>query len=144
MALVALPSCDPQVASAQQPAVPVDLVIRLERTACYGTCPVYSVTIDGKGAVSFQGKAFVRAQGRQTDRIPLSSVAAIVATAKRIGFFELRNSYRAMITDLPTTFVTITMDGRTKRIEDYHGAPKELTQLESEIDEAARTRRWIH
>jgi hypothetical protein len=81
--------------------------------------------------------------GRQTDRVPASRVAALVETVDRIRFFDLDDKYRQLITDLPTTFVTVTRDGRTKRIEDYFGAPKSLTDLERQIDVAAQTARWI-
>jgi hypothetical protein len=128
--------------TAAQP-IPEDFVIKLERTACFGACPVYAVTIDAKGNVIYDGTRFVRIVGRQTDRIPVSQVAALVATVDRIGFFELDDKYRQLITDLPTTFVTVTRRGRTKAIEDYFGAPKALKDLERQIDEAARTARWI-
>ena len=129
--------------AAQDAAIPSDLLIKLERTACYGTCPVYSVFLDATGTVSFYGTKRDGTTVQQTDRIPVSEVAALLATAKRIGFFEMRDSYRAMITDLPTTFVTITANGQTKKIEDYFSAPRELKQLEVQIDEAARTQRWL-
>jgi len=70
-------------------------------------------------------------------------VAALVATVDRIRFFELEDKYRELITDLPTTFVTVTRGGRTKRIEDYFGAPKSLKELERAIDETARVAGWI-
>lgn len=129
--------------AAQDAAIPSDLFIKLERTACFGTCPVYSVTLDAKGNVTFESSNADRTVVRHTDRIPVSEVAALHATARRIGFFELRDSYRAMITDLPTTYVTITANGQTKKIEDYFGAPRGLKQLEIQIDEAARTNRWL-
>jgi hypothetical protein len=137
---------------AQATAVPDDLVIKLERTACFGECPVYTVTIDARGNVEYNGARFVRVEGRQTDRIPLARVTAILETADRIGFFGLRDQYRfvqnpngstTVVTDLPTAFVTITRDGRTKRVEDYFGAPEGLKQLERLIDDTARTKRWI-
>jgi Domain of unknown function (DUF6438) len=140
------------IALAQTPAVPDDVVIRLERTACFGTCPVYAVSIDARGNVTYEGKKFVRVPGRRTDRVPVSTVAALLGTADRIGFFDLRDFYRTvrnadgsetMVTDLPTTFVTITRAGRTKRVEDYYGAPEGLRELEQQIDESARTKRWI-
>ena len=129
--------------AANQESMPTDLLITLERTACYGECPVYQVTIDARGNVIFEGRHFVRAQGRHTETIPVSSVASLLATAYRIGFFDLRDSYRAPITDLSTTIVTITANGRTKRVEDYFGAPKDLKQFEYAIDEAAGTQGWI-
>ena len=117
---------------ARTTAIPDDLVIKLERTACFGECPVYTVTIDARGNVSYEGARFVRVEGRQTDRIPLSRVVSILETAERIGFFRLRDEYRVIqnpdgsstiVTDLPAVFVTITRAGRSKRIEDYFGAP---------------------
>jgi hypothetical protein len=136
----------------QPEGVPDDLVIKLERTRCFGACPVYTVSIDAKGNVIYEGIRFVTVQGRVTDRIPIARVAALLATADRIGFFELRDQYRTkknpdgsetIVTDLPTTFVTITSRGRTKRIEDYYGAPDSLEELERQIDDAAGTKRWI-
>jgi len=110
------------------------------------------VTIDADGNVTYDGTRFVRVEGRRTDRIPVARVAAILDAADRIHFFDLRDQYRtiqnpdgtvSMVTDQPTTYVTIARDGRTKRIEDYYGAPKELRGLETQIDDAARTNRWI-
>jgi hypothetical protein len=133
-------------------AVPDDFIIKLERTSCFGECPVYTVSIDARGNVRYEGAQFVRVEGRQTDRIPVSRVAALLETAERIGFFELRDQYRyirnpdgteTIVTDLPTAFVTVTRAGRTKRIEDYVGAPRGLKELEQQIDETARTKRWI-
>jgi len=123
--------------------IPDDFVITLERTACFGACPVYSVSIDAQGNVTYEGMKFVSVVGRQTDRIAVPRVAALVETVERIRFFELEDKYRHLITDLPTTFVTVTRDRRSKRIEDYFGAPESLKELERAIDQTARTARWI-
>jgi hypothetical protein len=130
-------------AVAQDVKVPEDLLIELERTACFGTCPVYSVTIDAKGNVTYEGFRFVRVGGRQRDRIPIARVAALLEAAERIRFFEMQDRYHAPVTDNPTTFVTIKSGGRSKRIEDYIAGPEELKQFQHLIDETARTKRWV-
>jgi hypothetical protein len=48
-----------------------------------------------------------------------------------------------MVTDLPTKFVTVTLNGRTKKVEDYVAAPDSLAEFEREIDVAAGTKRWV-
>jgi hypothetical protein len=48
-----------------------------------------------------------------------------------------------MVTDLPTKIVTITTNRRTKRVEDYVGAPEALEEFEKAIDEAAGSNRWV-
>src|SRR5438876_10671921 len=88
-----------------------DVVITLERTSCFGPCPVYTVTIDGRGEVVYDGVKAVRSTGRQTDRVSPARVAAILETAERIGFSDLNDRYRFIrsldgsglhVTDYPT------------------------------------------
>lgn len=134
----------------QPSAVADDVRITLERTSCFGPCPVYMVTIDARGDVVYDGVTAVRVTGRQTDRVPPARVVAILETAERIGFFDLNDRYsrahdgtEVIVDDVPTTFVTITQHGRSKRVEDIVGAPEGLRNLERQIDEAAYTKRWI-
>ena len=139
-------------AAAQQADVPSDTVITLQRTSCFGPCPVYTVSIDASGNVAYEGERFVRVVGRRTAHIDPANVARLLARAEQIRFSGLRSAYRAienpdgtttMVTDLPTTIVTIAAKGRTKRVEDYVGAPDSLTEFEREIDDAAGTKRWV-
>lgn len=132
--------------------LPADTLIQLQRTSCYGTCPIYRVTIDAHGTATWIGEMFVRVVGPQTARIDPSQVAALLAHAERIRFFDMRDEYRVIenpdgtvtsVTDLPTTIVTITVNGRTKRVENYLGAPDDLAAFERAIDEAARTKQWV-
>jgi hypothetical protein len=136
----------------QTRTLPDDLTITLERTSCFGECPVYQVTIDARGNVTYTGRKFVRVEGRQTARVAVARVAAILDTADKIGFFDLRDRYvtvrnpdgsETIVTDLPTTFVSITRAGVTKRVEDYYGAPHSLHDLELLIEDVAQTARWV-
>ena len=83
-------------ATAQEPDVPPDASIRLQRTSCYGPCPIYTVTIDARGTVTYEGERFVRVVGRQTAQIGTSTVATLLARAERIRFFEMRDAYRVI------------------------------------------------
>lgn len=139
-------------ALAQEPDIPSDTLIRLQRTSCYGPCPIYSVTIDARGTVTYDGERLVRVVGRQTAHIDPTAVATLLAKAESIGFFRMRDAYRVienpdgsevMVTDLPTTFVTVTAGGRTKKVEDYIAAPDALASFERDIDAAAGTKRWV-
>jgi hypothetical protein len=132
--------------------VPEDFVIKIERTPCYLQCPVYSVAIDAHGDVTYEGTRFVLTKGRQVDRVLVSRVAELYDASQRIGVFDLRDQYRmvraadgsgAAVMDLPGTIVTVTAGGRTKRIEDYIGAPGSLKDLERHVEEIARTNRWV-
>jgi hypothetical protein len=69
-------------AGEQEPDVPPDSLIRLQRTACFGPCPIYTVTIDARGTVTYEGERSVRGVGRRTALIDKSTVAALLAKAE--------------------------------------------------------------
>lgn len=119
------------------------VTITLERTPCFGTCPAYTVRIMSDGRVEYEGRRFVRVVGKATATIPLESVQELVRQFDRIGYFELKDKYTAMITDLPTTTTSIRKGARFKQIVDYYGAPPALKDLERRIDEAAGSVRWV-
>ncbi|MDA2913447.1 ankyrin repeat domain-containing protein [Acidobacteriia bacterium AH_259_A11_L15] len=131
----------PLFAFAEEPDAPV---ITLERTACFGTCPVYSLEIYADGTVIYEGKTFVGVTGRRRSHIPPSQVQQLVHAFLEIDYFSLKDSYRASLPDGPTTITTLQLNGRIKRIENYGSAPEELTELEYEIDRAVNTHQWLH
>ncbi len=118
-------------------------VITLKRTACYGFCPVYTLTIYGDGRIVYEGEACVGVTGRQTAQISPDDVKALVDEFYRIDYFSLKDEYRAPETDLPTTITSITVDGRSKEVLDYVAGPVELKELEDRIDEVAGSEKWV-
>lgn len=127
----------------QAPAPPPPVVITIERTACFGACPAYSLEIAGDGTVTYQGRQFVRVIGKATAKISPEAVQQLAAEFERIHYFDLQNIYTARITDLPTTTTSIRIGGRFKKVVDHYGAPDELEKLEDRIDEVAGSDRWI-
>ncbi len=123
--------------------VPADALISVERTSCAGPCPIYSVTIDSRGTVTYAGKHAVRVAGQRTIQIPPAAVARLLARAEQIGFFGMRDGTVATVADLPTRIVSVTMNGRTNRVENYVVIPGALEEFEREIDDAAGTKRWV-
>jgi hypothetical protein len=127
--------------------------ITLERSPCFGTCPVYTVTLEGSGAVLFQGRRFVADTGVSTATVPPARVDSLVAELVTNGYFDFADRYlpgepgcEHAATDLPSATIEVHARGRVKRIEHYHGcseAPPALSALEERIDEVAGVARWI-
>ena len=127
-------------------------VISLERTPCYGTCPVYTVTITGTGAVRFVGTRFTTQVGEAAADIPPARVDSLLAELRAGGYFELADAYVAEApacgrysTDSPTVITSVEAHGVRKEVRhDYGcgGAPQALAGLERRIDEVAGVARW--
>jgi hypothetical protein len=130
--------------------IPPDLEISLERGPCYGTCPIYKVTVDSRGQVYFVGKAYVAFPSWMTT-ITQAQLQHLIEGIEVSGFFALPDSYARMASDLPSATTTITMDGKSKQIwhyglhcnPEYDGDPQALCDLEDLIDEVTGTKYWI-
>ncbi|MDH3943792.1 MAG: DUF6438 domain-containing protein [Anaerolineae bacterium] len=121
-----------------------DAVITLERTACFGFCPDYTVTIYGDGRVVYFGNDFVAEMGERTYTIPTDDVLWLVESFYDIGFFDLDDRYVESATDLPSTTISMTIEGETKSIYLYGmNLPKDLVELTKRVDEVANTKELI-
>jgi hypothetical protein len=131
------------------PDTPPDKVqITLERTACFGRCPVYTIDIHGDGRVVYNGAAFVDVDGEHRYRVPPEEVARLIDRLRASDIWSLRSVYRATyITDQSTQILTINMNGQVKRLEDYAGRlvgmPSPVSEFENEVDKVGRSRMWI-
>jgi acetamidase/formamidase len=129
--------------------------ITLERTACFGTCPVYKLTIKSDGSVMFQGERFTKTTGTATGKISATDFRALVAEFEKSDYFSLADAYTPgtkecprPTTDMPSAETSIHLNGRAKRVAHYHGCGNEgslskLTALEDKIDEVVGTQKWI-
>lgn len=147
---------------------PIDytnLKITLTRSACFGSCPDYKVTIDGAGNVVFSTRSSefdaeaslnrneapwqgVLVLGTHRTMIDRATLDALIGKFRAVRFFGLRKEYRAGVTDNPTYVVGFESAGRRWQVEDYvgldAGMPVEVTELEKAIDLAAGTARWVN
>jgi len=141
--LLALP------AAAQE--VPRDFRLTMSRSGCFGTCPVYSVTIDADGSVTFGGRKFTAASSERKT-IPPDAVKELVIAVKRIGFFALDDYVPGATcpeqwTDYPTVSVAVRMKGKSRVLRHDHGCrgfnrEQELMRFEDAIDEVSGIAAW--
>lgn len=127
-------------------------VITLERTPCFGSCPVYRVSIGQDGSVRFVGKQHVAQTGMAAAAISRERVDSLVAELVAGGYFDFADRYLhdepacgLYATDSPTVITSVTTGDRTKEIRHDYGCsatPPELGRLERRIDEVAGTARW--
>ena len=60
------------------------------------------------------------------------------------GYFDLQdNLYVARMTDNPTTYTSLRIGSRTKKIKDYVSGPPKLKDIEAKIDEVSGVKKYV-
>jgi hypothetical protein len=140
---LALSACAP----VETPAAEGPAMITMTRSMCFGFCPAYRVTISSDGEVTYVGERFVDAVGERRATIPRADVERLLQRFDEVRFDQLRDAYRAEVTDLPTYTITLERNGRTKTVVDYGGLsagmPRAVRDLQDEIDHVANTGQWV-
>lgn len=129
--------------------------ITLKRTACYGACPVYTVTIKNGGIVLFKGKEHVQKEGRSTSTITAREWTFLVAALRQANFFTLQDRYvtkadgcTTVVTDSPSLIITVERASKQKQVVYYQGcygpqAIAAITWLGHTVDRVANTQQWV-
>jgi hypothetical protein len=133
-------------------AAATNAAVTLERTPCYGGCPVYRISVTPDGLVSYEGLAHVRQLGVASKRIQPERVSALVSELERSGYFSFAPRYAPpepacgrYATDSPTAITSVTTSSRAHRIEHDYGcgsAPGALVVLERTIDDVLGSSEW--
>lgn len=145
---------------------PPDTVILLQREACERRCSVYRLVIFDDGTVVWQGIAYVQRMGVALGSIDTRLVKELVADAKAMNFFSLKNGYGVVREydvspdfevsdekcisgqpDAPLAMLTISTGGLSKAVINDRtckgGTYDKLTALEDKIVAITNSDRWI-
>ena len=128
-----------------------DFELRMTRSACYGICPSYSLTIHADGGVDYEGSGHVAAGGPQHGQADAQALARLRAELSDPAFNLWGDYVRGApacgpwATDMPGVSIEAYVGGRWRHIHHNLGcrdAPAALRRLEQDIDEAAGSSRW--
>jgi hypothetical protein len=124
----------------------------LERGPCFGTCPVYRVTMTRTGGVHFVSLDTADTSQTISARVDPRRFTDLMGAFAFSDFFALPDTIErdrkycpAQLTDQPTVTVSLFLPGRTKQVVDYYGcawAPWALRNVERAIDEATGSAQW--
>lgn len=126
---------------------PTAFELTLKRDACFGTCPVYAVRVNGNGAVDWTGERWVQQLGHLKTNVNPATVMRLRQAVQAANFFALKDEYLDMsVTGLPYATVEVRQGTRRKTIHYYKGdpsVPTVLFNLAKQIDLELGTAAWI-
>jgi len=104
-----------------------DLYVRIERTPCYGRCPIDKVEASGDGTVRYIGERFVPRLGTYVRRLTNEEISTLERLLRESAFEKYDTLYdNPGISDLPSLVLTYRLEGRERRITCRTGCPPDL------------------
>jgi len=110
------------------------MLASIERTACYGRCPMYKATFMDNGEVKYVGKGFVDKIGTYKTLISANEVLEIKNKISGYSYFELDSLYPTLITDFPSSITEVNLNGKRKKIVNRSSPPPSLKAFEKFLD----------
>lgn len=123
--------------------------ITMNRTASYGTSPVYSLEILSNGQVIFKGIDFVKSKGTHHWELPDTAIIQINNELFSSRFFEIQKQSDYCIIESCQSYITLTVwmnTGETRTIEHDLGSsewPQSLTDFESLIINVSGIKKYL-
>ena len=121
-------------------------IATLERTGCYGECPVYRLTVSSDGSVVYVGTRWVKVLGRQQYKLTDTQLSELQSAFEHATFMQMRDYDRVENTDDDWAHVSYRRGNIVKRVRHCHGdnsAPAALSALEDEFDRIVDSGRFI-
>ncbi len=133
---------DPEQVKALQPEYPDSLILRLQRTPCFGQCPVYTLNVYSSGLAVLEGKRFFDHIGTFKGQFTPADFSQIMDAASDAGFFQMNHVYDAPVTDLPSTTLIIRTESAEHWTYNRMNSPDELRALETTVEEMIKGKAW--
>jgi hypothetical protein len=122
------------------------LVATINKSYCFGKCPVYDMKIYANGDIKLQAIDNLELKnGHYTSKISQSKLESIYKKALEVNYFNFNEVYtNEYIQDVPTTTTSLfNKETKTlKRVENTWDAPRELKLFEEELHRLVAELKW--
>lgn len=112
-----------------------EMIAQLQKTGCYGECPVFTLKIMTDNSLRYEGVANVDLIGKFTGTVDFNPMSQLVILSSNNRFYRMPDSYPEnkadAPTDLPSTITSINWRGRAHTVEHIINGPKELIEIEN-------------
>ena len=111
----------------------IDMVL-LQRTGCFGTCPIYKVAVFGNGIVSYEGTAYTDYEGKYMGQIDLDEAKELFTRIHLLDWENYPAEYPMDNSDFPQFFINYKTTEIDKQVKGNTRSADDLISLSLEID----------
>lgn len=106
------------------------LFVSIEKSGCFGTCPIFKMSINYDGSVKYIGRKYVEYEGVFEGKVRKSTLEEIGNLIDSNKIMEMDSAYvEPKVTDLPTVTTVINYRGEKKKIVGMIEMPEGLKVL---------------
>jgi hypothetical protein len=116
--------------------------IKMFKGPCFGSCPVYTLTIYEGGVVAYEGQRFTDKVGLYTKLMETNAYRELIKTFEDANMWSFQNAYKAQIPDMATVGITYYKDGDSKEVKGKDGRPAKIVELEKILTQIANGGGW--
>lgn len=114
----------------------------IKKSACFGKCPTYEMTIYSDGFVELNGIRNIAYSGNYTTQLTEAEVHHFRIKANRIGYMDMEDSYDCTISDVPSVTTSIDLNGVKKSVFRRCDFPPIILQFEELFDVLLKNKKW--
>ena len=111
-----------------------EVLYSIEKTPCFGTCPVFEMRIYQNGEVIYRGVRHVEQIGVFEAQLSKTTMDLLAQQVLKSSFATLADIYPEhgyRIPDFPETITHVRIDDQLRKVVNNHDAPRALIEFES-------------
>ncbi len=113
-----------------------DIKVKMSKGACYGSCPVYELSIYDGGYAHFHGKRYTSKDGKWLKKLDKNTYKELISQFEKSNFSSFQNEYESELADLQS--VKISYDN--KSVVGKDGRPEKLLALQKYLDDIVNSK----
>ncbi len=132
-----------QKALSQQEIQDLPKVLEYARSACFGKCPHFDLSIHENGWMIFDGKRFTKQEGIAIDKLSKEELTQLIADCRAADLWKYQSEYGMNVSDLPTISIHFFEKEKDKKVKWKMRAPTALPTLSNKIMQLVYARDWV-
>jgi hypothetical protein len=122
-----------------------DYFLSIEKTVCFGTCPVYVMEVNGKGKMKLNAKRHLKISGNFRGKMSDADFGSVKSQTDDADWKSYKSEYLVGVSDIPSTILRFSYavgDTTTVRFEGRE-APEELQILAKTLEGIQERTSWL-
>ena len=117
--------------------------IKMQRTACFGACPEYTVELFKNGEIVYLGKKHVDRIGKFEGKISPSTMNQFLKSIAKYKLSNISPNYKSKVMDIPRLNFTFIVNAKTKSTKNAESGPAYLSLIGKQVDSLLETVKWM-